>query len=913
MLKGLRSSSLESSRSTVIRAAERSAEAITDALDAYRKAAQAEGGELKRVALREEFTIVLDTSARMLYLAVAVMVLYAVLVAVGWYGSAATAVGSLLFVGAAAVLILLVVHTMLFFFARSDQKTQSEVVTFNIGQTIATRLYGIDTMRSFMRELAAFQGEFGGAGAEATGAGGEAEAASGARSSIEQFLFRMANEKPLELFGLHKIKAKRRRLRFTGGLLLIGVLCAGAAAVALSVITAQGALARKGLSGEQLALDDVAVSTDGGNSWSRGVAPSPAPSGESWLSPQGDVFHAPFGPRSEFGMAALDGGNAVVVVGGAAPQGKDARQRAAYADVWRGERVAGQGWVSWRVQNRAAPWGRRWGHQVARAGSRLVLVGGVDGDTGEVSKDVWASDDEGVSWTQQADFPGRARFHHAMASAPDRSSEGGGGRWLIVLVGGVTGGAERIENEVWRSLDGGVSWQAAGGAEARPFGEREAAALTVLPVLDRLTEPQAQELVRRIPDEADRTVGDTVLGITELRSLPSLANARITQVLDARARKMRNAWDGGNDRAPTSDSLLGRALAAGQATPEAQASDAQKAQINAMLGALTITRPGHLAAMSEAHVSALQGNDATLGDLGRKDLRDAIAALWNAPNAGVLVLTGGAPGRSDRTRGTRAPIEVFRSSDAGVTWERVEISAGSPAPTSRRGHAMVSRQQGTAESVPELVLVGGFQTVRGADLGLPLGDAWVSNDLGTSWRRVGSGAGRIEQISAAPYDIPRRAFFGLATVAAEGGPAGTLTGLLALGGEATGTPEEEREALGLIGAGMNDDRETVPDELNWGGKVQLLASAAAVLLVLGMLVALHTGFYRAQYRDIPRAYVKTEKAWREALEDVAANPERYEVPGSFARIGKSVPQALRSAGSIVRSMRSAAPPAYSRM
>lgn len=897
----------------MIRAAERSAEAITDALDAYRKAAQAEGGELKRVALREEFTIVLDTSVRMLYLGVAVMVLYVVLVAVGWYGSAATAVGSLLFVGAAAVLILLVVHTMLFFFARSDQKTQSEVVTFNIGQTIATRLYGIETMRSFMRELAAFQGEFGGAGggAQPGPEGGDADAANSARSSIEQFLFRMANEKPLELFGLHKIKNKRRRLRVTGGLLLVGVLCAGAAAVALSVITAQGALARKGLSGEQLALDDVAVSTDGGNSWSRGVAPSPAPSGESWLSPQGDVFHAPFGPRGEFGMVALEGGNVVVVVGGAAPQGKDARQRAAYADVWRGERVAGQGWVSWRVQNRAAPWGRRWGHQVARAGSRLVLVGGVDGDTGEVRKDVWTSEDEGVTWTKQADFPGRARYHHAMASAPDRSSVGGSSRWLTVLVGGVTGGAERIENEVWQSVDGGESWQAPGGAEARPFGEREAAALTVLPVPDRLTEAQAQELVRRIPDEADRTVGETVLGITELRSLPSLANARIMQVLDARARRMRQAWDGGNDSAPATNSLLGRALAAGQATPEAQASDAQKAQINAMLGGLAITRPQHLAAVSEAHVSALKGNDAALGDLGRKDLRDTIAALWNAPNAGVLVLTGGAPGRSDRSRGTRAPIEVFRSADAGATWERVGISAGSPTPTSRRGHAMVARQ-GATEGVLELVLVGGFQTTRGADLGRPLGDVWLSNDLGSSWRRVGSGAGRIEQISAAPYDIPRRAFFGLAAVTADGAAMGG-TGLLVLGGEATGTPEEEREALGLFGAGMNDDRETVPDELTWGGKVQLLASAAAVLLVLGMLVALHISFYRAQYKDIPRAYVKTEQAWREALEDVAANPERYEVPGSFARIGKSVPQALRSAGSIVRSMRSAAPPAYSRM
>jgi hypothetical protein len=976
---------LAGSRAYVVKAAERSAEAITDALDAYRKAAQSEGGELKRVTLREEFTIVLDTSSRMLYLAVAIVVLYGVLAAVGWYGSAATTVGSLLFVGAAALLVVLVVHMMLFFFARSDQKTHAEVVTYNIGQTIAQRLRGIETMRSFMRELAAFQGEFGGAGAAAgsqpvSDADREAEAAANeARKQIEDFLKRMANEQPLELFGLHKIKAKKRRLAWMSGALLLGVLTAGAVAIGLSVVTAQGILGARTLGGEQLALDDVASSADGGASWSRAAAAG-ALSGDAWLSPQADVFHGPFGPRSEFGLVTVAGGSGVVVVGGAAPQGQDARKRAAYADVWRGDVVDGRGWVSWRVQTRSAPWGRRWGHQVVNAGGTLVLVGGVDGTTGEARKDVWTSADEGATWTKAADFPGRARYHHTMLAAQNQGAEG---EWLIVLIGGVTGGAEKIVGEVWWSRNAGASWQAVGTASEQPFGEREAAALAAVPTVALISATQAAELMARMPIAADRTVDGVELGEAELVRLPSFAYTQLMALIDARAAAMRNAWDGGNANAPTSSSLLGRLLAAGLAPAAAVAAsrrrrggrgkakafrkgryaragadgdedgadgdeggtaappadsgeeeeddDAEiivetptvppppppppasgptlaerKAQINAMLGTgRAITTAAHLAAMTEAHVAVLLGDDAARGDLGRKALRDGVASLWRAPRVGVLVLSGGGAGKADRAREIRAPLDVFSSADGGVTWSKLPIADRAPMPVARRGHAMLARQTAPNQT-QELVLAGGFQTARGADVGLPLGDVWVSGDVGLSWRRVGSGPGRSEQISSGPYDIPRRAHFGMAVVNVVNAPIGG-TGLLIVGGDATGTPEDERKALGVFGGGLNPDRETVPDELGSGQKVQLLAAAAAVVLLLGLLAAMHLKVYRAQYRDIPLAYVRTEKAWRESLERVAADPAKFEVPGSFARIGKSIPQVLRSASAVVRSVRSAGP------
>ena len=340
--------SLARSRKRVSDAATRSAAAITDALDVYRKAAQAEGGELRRIALREEFTIVLDTSTRMMWVALVVAMLYGVLTPLALYGRASTAVGVMLGIGMVGLLLLLFVHVMLFFFARSDQRTHSEVVTYNIGQTIATRLMGIETMRSFMRELAAFSGEFAPAAAGSASSGSsssssaEDAAAAGeqvqdemahqARQRIEDFLKRMALDQPLELFGLHKIKKKRDRLGWAGGAMVAVLAALAVGALALSGV-AMGRAFGLGLPGdERLAMDDVALSVDGGGSWSRGSGPMEGSQPGDSISPLQEVYHAPFGPRSHFGFVRLSEGS-VLLMGGAAPAGQDGQKRAAYADV----------------------------------------------------------------------------------------------------------------------------------------------------------------------------------------------------------------------------------------------------------------------------------------------------------------------------------------------------------------------------------------------------------------------------------------------------------------------------------------------------------------------------------------------------------------------------------------------------
>lgn len=896
--------SLARSRKRVSDAATRSAEAITDALDVYRKAAQAEGGELRRIALREEFTIVLDTSTRMMWVALVVAMLYGVLTPLALYGRASTAVGVMLGIGMVGLLLLLFVHVMLFFFARSDQRTHSEVVTYNIGQTIATRLMGIETMRSFMRELAAFSGEFAPAAASSSRSAAEEAAAAGeqvqdemahqARQRIEDFLKRMALDQPLELFGLHKIKRKRERLGWAGGAMVAVLAALAVAALALSGV-AMGQALGLGLPGdERLAMDDVALSSDGGASWSRGSGPMEGAQPSDSISPLQEVYHAPFGPRSQFGFVRLSEGS-VLLMGGAAPAGQDRDKRAAYADVWRGEAAGARGWVSWTRVLANAPWGRRWGHRVVNAGGTLVLAGGRASPGGAALKDVWTSTDGGASWAKQADLPGEPRLNHSMAAVEDAQRPG---EWLVVLAGGV-GGSKVISGEVLWSRDRGASWAAVGDAANQPWGEREGAAMAFVPSGALVSAVQAEELVARIPLTADRTVGEQVLGAAELQTLPQAAHTQFMAAVEARAASMRGLWDGGNAAAPTTASMVGAALAAGAISPSAEdaATAEQKAAVNAMLGpSRLISNAAHLALMTKAHYATLTAND---DDTKAKALRAAISARWTAPNTGTLVMTGGAPGTSDRSRGRRAPLEVFRSLDGGVTWVRVDFPSAAKLPTSRRGHGM------TAGSNGRLFLAGGVQTARGDDEGRPLGDVWVSGDAGSTWQRVGSGEGRIDQVSSGPYDIPRRAYFGLAAVGEGGGS------LLAVGGDATGMPRDEREAAGILAAGVNsggaEDEDVVASELGESTKAMVAVAAVMVLLLLLLGVALHWSFYRAYYRDIPLSYVRTEKAWRDALEAVAASPDVYEVPGSFARIGRSVPQALRSIGSVARSMQSAVP------
>jgi hypothetical protein len=893
-------SRLEKSTSYVAKAATRSAEAITDALEVYRKAAGAEGGELKRIALRKEFTIVLDTSRRMLWLVAVILIMFAASVILATVGSdRVTATGATLAVGVLGLLVLVFVHIILFAFAQSDQKTHSEVVTYNIGQTIAVRLLSIDTMQSFMRELAAFTGEFAGdTGAALRSDGRTDEKATIAKQRIEDFIKRVALDHSLQLFGLHKIKKKRDRLEWSGYVLVTAMVVTSVAAVVMSGIAMARAFGLTLAGSERLALDDVLSSADGGASWSRGSPAFATLSQGEVVSPLGEVLHAPFGPRSHFGFATVGDGS-VIVAGGAAPSGQDGNNRAAYADVWRGSLVPNKGWVQWENVVSRAPWDRRWGHAMASYRDTVMLVGGRRGLSDALLKDVWLSTDGGLTWAQRPDFPGDARFLHSMVAGLNRRVDG---QVVFVLVGG-SGGDKRLPGQVWQSTDLGQSWRSVGNAGAQPFGTRHGAGLALQTLSPTISSEQVAEIKRRLPLDADRTVDTAVVPDAQLALMSQADMTRLMASVNERARVMRFAWDGGNDSAVAVGSLLGLAFAAGQTSPsaEAKATEAQLLTLDQMLGTeLRITSLAHRGMLTKAHYETLIAyNDVPPGTTtflpgARTTMLKELDDIIKTPRIGTLVLAGGAASSSGR----RAPITVFTSQDAGRTWSTVSPAQGSAMPTERRGHSLIA--QAVSTNAERLVLVGGVQTASGDDQGRPLGDVWVSGDGGATWQRVGGGPSRMEQISSAPYDMPRRAYFGLATTSVSGG----ASTLIVVGGDATGMPRDERKAAGIVASGVNEgvDENVLGAKLSVDTQWLVWISGGLVVIVALVALLLHWFFYKPYYEEIPNSYVNTEKAWRDALDEAAKHPEKFEVPGTMTNIAKAVTPTLRSLGKSLRSV-----------
>ena len=155
--------------------------------------------------------------------------------------------------------------------------------------------------------------------------------------------------------------------------------------------------------------------------------------GVEWLRifPEGDVFSAREGHQ-----AVSHGGHLFVIGGGAG----DAR----YNDVWRS--TDGTRWT--RVVANADFSGRK-EHQVVSHGGHLILSGGEEELSGTVrvrKNDVWRSAD-GVSWTlvvANAQFS--ARTEHQMVAR-------GGSLWVL---GGE--GTTGRELNIWASTNDGVSW-----------------------------------------------------------------------------------------------------------------------------------------------------------------------------------------------------------------------------------------------------------------------------------------------------------------------------------------------------------------------------------------------------------------------------------------------------------------------
>ncbi|MCQ1539531.1 PKD domain-containing protein [Methanocalculus taiwanensis] len=111
--------------------------------------------------------------------------------------------------------------------------------------------------------------------------------------------------------------------------------------------------------------------------------------------------------------------------------------------------------ASWTEVNSSAGWSGRTGHAaVTLSDGTIIVMGGLDSNY-QNKRDVWRSIDGGVSWelvTAAAGWSGR-QYHTAVAM-PDDS---------IVLMGGYDGA---VKNDVWRSEDNGATWiqltQAAG-------------------------------------------------------------------------------------------------------------------------------------------------------------------------------------------------------------------------------------------------------------------------------------------------------------------------------------------------------------------------------------------------------------------------------------------------------------------
>ena len=132
------------------------------------------------------------------------------------------------------------------------------------------------------------------------------------------------------------------------------------------------------------------------------------------------------------------------VIGGKTTSGAGIR---GLDDVW--ESSDGTSWTQVNASAAASDkFPGRSQHSTAAVGDTAYVIAG--NQAGNARRDVWTSDDKGVTWTQATNatnpkFP--ARLNHASAS------QGG----TLYVIGGSESGAG-LFNDVWKSTDGGRSW-----------------------------------------------------------------------------------------------------------------------------------------------------------------------------------------------------------------------------------------------------------------------------------------------------------------------------------------------------------------------------------------------------------------------------------------------------------------------
>jgi len=173
------------------------------------------------------------------------------------------------------------------------------------------------------------------------------------------------------------------------------------------------------------ATHDVWRSTDNGVSWVQQTAA------------------AGWSVRSGASVVALSD-DTIIIMGGD-NYGDDNGHSGRRCDVWKSTDKG----VNWTLQTASTDWGyRAYMGCVVTSTDAIIITSGI-GDGMDRYNDVWTSTNQGVSWTRTVEHGGWAtRSQHCMVILPDGS--------LVIMGGDCT--TIGLLNDVWRSINGGLTW-----------------------------------------------------------------------------------------------------------------------------------------------------------------------------------------------------------------------------------------------------------------------------------------------------------------------------------------------------------------------------------------------------------------------------------------------------------------------
>jgi len=168
---------------------------------------------------------------------------------------------------------------------------------------------------------------------------------------------------------------------------------------------------------------------------------------------------APWSAR--YAHAVVSSGSSVLLIGGIG-WSDPADPSHALRDVWHSPDLG----ASWTRITEEAPFGVRQGAAAVLVNAAVLLIGG-ETRLPEATSDVWSSPDVGQSWTRvnSAAFPSRA-FHTAAVDITTGTIIVTSG---LGLAGAPGGRAGKLLNDVWKSVDGGVTWSQ---VQVAPFSPR---------------------------------------------------------------------------------------------------------------------------------------------------------------------------------------------------------------------------------------------------------------------------------------------------------------------------------------------------------------------------------------------------------------------------------------------------------